>query len=43
MNKTVYPSTKNIKCPRCGNITKHILYDYEYAIYKCTKCGNIHS
>lgn len=41
--KKIYPITKTMKCPRCRQITKHILYNYEYAIYKCTQCGNIHA
>lgn len=42
MSKVIYPSTKVIKCPRCRQTVKHTLFDYKYAIYKCTQCGNIH-
>lgn len=41
MSKTVYPITKTFICPRCKQRVKHILYNYEYSIYKCTQCGNI--
>lgn len=42
MKKVIYASTRNIKCPRCRQVTKHILYNYQYEIYKCTQCGNVH-
>ena len=31
------------KCPRCKYSVRQDLYDYDKAIYKCTKCGNIHA
>lgn len=37
-----YAATKTIRCPRCRLISKHKLVDYNYAIYKCEKCGNVH-
>ena len=43
MTKPIYPVIMQIVCPRCGNHTEHILYDYNYTIYQCTKCGNIHA
>lgn len=39
----VYPITKTLLCPRCRQRGKHTLYVPEYAIYKCTICGNIHA
>lgn len=39
----VYPITKTLVCPRCRQRGKHTLYVTEYAIYKCTICGNIHA
>lgn len=38
-----FPSVKVCKCPRCQLTTKQILFDYNYGIYKCSKCGNIHA
>lgn len=37
-----YDATKTMTCPRCRLTSKHILFDYKYAIYKCGKCGNAH-
>lgn len=41
--KAIYTSAKVTQCPRCGLAIKQELFDYEKAIYKCTKCGNIHA
>lgn len=38
----MYTATKTMLCPRCRLTSKHTLFDFKYAIYKCTKCGNIH-
>lgn len=38
-----YEGIKLIKCPICQCLTEHTLFDYEYTIYKCTKCNNIHA
>ena len=46
MNKSYvlkYAKVKLGKCPRCQCTVKQTLLDYNYAIYKCTKCGNIHA
>lgn len=37
-----YAATKTCQCPRCRIISKHTLVDFNYAIYKCEKCGNVH-
>lgn len=31
------------QCPRCKFAVRQTLFDYDNAIYKCTKCGNIHA
>lgn len=41
-SKRIYPVTRTILCPRCRQVVRHILYDYDYNIYKCTNCGNLH-
>lgn len=38
-----YLSAKLSQCPRCKLTVKQTLFDYEKAIYKCTKCNNIHA
>ena len=41
-----YANIKLGKCPRCKYTVKQTLFDYNYAIYKCTKCGskeNLHA
>lgn len=46
MNKLSVPKYAKVKlgkCPRCQCTVKQALFDYNYAIYKCTKCGNIHA
>lgn len=46
MNKSHVPKYTKIKlekCPRCQYTAKQTLFDYNYAIYKCIKCGNIHA
>lgn len=41
--RVIYASAKVTQCPRCRFAVKQDLFDYEKAIYKCTKCGNIHA
>lgn len=41
--KAIYVPAKVDQCPRCRFAVKQELFDYEKAIYKCTKCGNIHA
>lgn len=41
--KKVYATVTNIKCPRCGKVTKHSLYDMEKGIYKCLICKTVHA
>lgn len=41
--KPKYAAAKVAQCPRCKFAVKQDLFDYEKAIYKCTKCGNIHA
>ena len=43
MKKVIYPITKVLRCPKCGQIVKHTLYDEKYAIYKCSNCNNLHA
>lgn len=37
-----YVPAKTGKCPKCKQTVRQNLFDYSYAIYKCSKCGNIH-
>lgn len=37
-----YTPTKIGKCPKCKQTVIQYLFDYNYAIYKCSKCSNIH-
>lgn len=41
--KHIYVSVKVAQCPRCKYSVKQLLFDYDNAIYKCTKCNNIHA
>lgn len=43
MTKPIYPIIIQISCPRCKKTTRHVLYNSNYTIYQCTKCGNIHA
>lgn len=43
MSKVIYPTTRMFRCPRCRHIVRHILYNYEFGIYKCPICGNLHA
>lgn len=43
MKKVMYPITKTMTCPRCKRKCRHVLYDYNYNIYKCTECNDIHA
>lgn len=37
-----YTPTKLSKCPKCKQLARQDLFNYNYVIYKCSKCGNIH-
>lgn len=41
--KVIYAPAKVTQCPRCRFAVEQKLFDYDKAIYKCTKCGNIHA
>ena len=41
--KKPYSPVANMKCPRCGKVTKHSLYDMENGIYKCLICKTVHA
>lgn len=43
MKKRIYTSTANIKCPCCGKVTKHSLFDSEKGIYVCLICRTVHA
>lgn len=43
MVKHKYISVKLSKCPRCKCIVPQTLFDFKNAIYKCSKCNNIHA
>jgi ribosomal protein L37AE/L43A len=42
-HKIIYVSAKIARCPKCKQLTEQDLFDYNYSIYKCSKCNNIHS
>lgn len=41
--KKVYSYVLNLRCPRCGTVTTHSLFDSEKGIYKCLLCKTVHA
>lgn len=42
-SKIIYAGSRQLKCPICNRITEHILFDYNYRLYKCVQCNNVHA